>query len=278
MTRTTNYFIFLSLTISFCNGNKQSLSKQLRTASQATSGYGNIGEIPVPEGYQRTKVDEHSFGEWLRQIKLRKDSNVYLYNGMLKSNQLSQYVVLDIPVGNSDLQQCADAIMRLRAEYLFNENSIGAIHFRTTGGTELSFDRWLHGERYELKGSRLCAYVTSPSTANKRTQLEQFLKVVFTYCGTSSLVKETRPINVNDMEIGDVFVKAGGHAMLIVDLATNEKGDKVFLLAQSAMPAQDVHIVKNPTDGRLSPWYKITADSKIITPEWIFYRDQLKTW
>jgi len=66
--------------------------------------------------------------------------------------------------------------------------------------------------------------------------------------------------------------------MLIVDLATNEKGDKVFLLAQSAMPAQDVHVVKNPTDGRLSPWYKITADSKIITPEWIFYRDQLKTW
>ena len=262
MTRTTNYFIFLSLTISFCNGNKQSLSKQLRTASQATSGYGNIGEIPVPEGYQRTKIDEHSFGEWLRQIKLRKDSNVYLYNGMLKSNQLSQYVVLDISVGNSDLQQCADAIMRLRAEYFLNENSTGAIHFRTTGGIELSFGRWLHGERYELKGSRLCAYATSPSTANKRTQLGQFLKVVFTYCGTSSLVKETRPINVNDMEIGDVFVKA----------------DKVFLLAQSAMPAQDVHVVKNPTDGRLSPWYKITADSKIITPEWIFYRDQLKTW
>jgi len=35
--------------------------------------------------------------------------------------------VLDVRVGNKNLQQCADAIMRLRAEYLFQQQWYNAI-------------------------------------------------------------------------------------------------------------------------------------------------------
>jgi hypothetical protein len=50
----------------------------------------------------------------------------------------------------------------------------------------------------------------------------------------------------------------------------------VFLLAQSFMPAQDVHIVRNRGDRKLDPWYEPGA--KIVTPEWTFTADQLKRW
>ena len=53
------------------------------------------------------------------------------------------------------------------------------------------------------------------------------------------------------MQIGDVFIKGGfpGHAVVVLDMAENDRtGQRVFLLAQSYMPAQDIHIMKNPTN------------------------------
>jgi hypothetical protein len=77
------------------------------------------------------------------------------------------------------------------------------------------------------------------------------------YAGTLSLSKSMHTKSIEDMAIGDVFIKGGspGHAVLIVDLAENEKGEKVFLLAQSYMPAQETQILKNNNDPDLSPWY-----------------------
>ncbi len=48
------------------------------------------------------------------------------------------------------------------------------------------------------------------------------------------------------------------------------------MLAQSYMPAQDIHIFVNPLDKNLSPWYEIEDD--IISPEYAFTKDELKTW
>jgi len=49
----------------------------------------------------------------------KKNKTVYLYDGSVKRNQAAQFAVLDISTGNKDLQQCADAVMRLRARFLF---------------------------------------------------------------------------------------------------------------------------------------------------------------
>jgi hypothetical protein len=42
--------------------------------------------------------------------------------------------------------------------------------------------------------------------------------------------------------------------MIVVDVAVNKEGKKVFMLAQSYLPAQDIHIVKDPGNEILSPW------------------------
>lgn len=85
---------------------------------------------------------------------------------------------------------------------------------------------------------------------------------------------------MNNLMAGDLFIRAGspGHAMIVVDVAVIDRGEKVFVLAQDLMPAQSIHIVKNLLDETLSPWYKITGDLKMITPEWDFYRNELKRW
>ena len=83
------------------------------------------------------------------------------------------------------------------------------------------------------------------------------------------------------MRIGDLFIKGGfpGHAMLVADMAENPAtGEQRFLLLQSYMPAQDMHIVVDPQSVDASPWYRVAFGSALQTPEWTFEADQLKRW
>jgi len=203
--------------------------------------------IPTPAGYTRVQTD--GFGSYLRNIALKQDNTVYLYNGEKKANQSAQYAVMDVSVGGQDLQQCADAVMRLRAEYLFSVRK--QISFRTVNGNNFPFHGTAHGH------------------------LTKYLDVVFKTCNSYSLEQQMKPIPVKDIKIGDVLIKGGfpGHVVIVVDMAVNAKGQKVMMLAQSYMPAQDIHILKGP-DG---PWYPV-QEGVIETPEWTFYSNQARTW
>jgi len=277
--KTASCFV-LSIVITSCNS-ASNRTEHFSNPQRSSFIFEMIGEIPLPGGYKRVDAEAHSFGEWLRKVNLKKDSRIYLYNGRLKDDQSMHFAVLDMPVGDKDLQQCADAIMRLRAEYFFDRGDIDSIHFKATDGSDLSFAKWMKGERYRLKGAKLAAYNSEISGGNERKQLEQFLEVVFSYCGTISLSKATKPVRDPGLLMaGDIFIKAGspGHAMIVVDVATDNNGKKIFMLAQGLMPAQSIHIVKNPLDEKMSPWYKVTVDTTITTPNWVFYRNQLSRW
>lgn len=220
--------------------------------------YETISAIPPLAGYDRIQQDKGSFGEWLRNVKLKKDNHVYLYDGKLKRSQSLHFAVLDIPVGNKDLQQCADAVMRLRAEYLFSCKRYSEIEFRDN---ENKIYKWNGGE--------------------DRAGFEQYLERVFNWCGTASLEKQLKPVkSLQEIKPGDVFIKGGfpGHAMIVTDVAINKNNKKIFMLAQSYMPAQDIHIVKNLADRKEAPWYEAGDEKEIDTPEWIFQSSQLRRW
>jgi Domain of unknown function (4846) len=79
------------------------------------------------------------------------------------------------------------------------------------------------------------------------------------------------------IQIGDVFIQGGfpGHAVTVVDLAKKVGSNKkIFLLAQSYMPAQDIHVLKS--DGKLNPWYELPGNNVLETPEWTFKLSDLK--
>ena len=203
---------------------------------QAGSDFSSIKKIPPPAGFHRIACPSHSFASWLENIPLKKNDTVFLYNGRPKSNQTAQYAVLDIPIGNKDLQQCADAVMRLRAMWLHEEGRDAEIHFEDNNGKSFRF-----------------------TSSNSALKFDSYLQTVFNSCGTLSLEKQLRPKQITKLEIGDVFIRGGspGHAMIVVEKAINEKGQVVYMLAQSYMPAQDIHIVRNAARPEFGPWYPL---------------------
>ena len=221
------------------------------------NAFKTIADIPLPTGFKRIVAAPGAFTVWLRTLPLKKDKTVYLYNGDRKKNQSAQFAVIDISVGTKDLQQCADAVMRMRAEYLYSQQRFAEIDFTDN-----------NQHHYRI-----------PANAG-RNEFDQYLEQVFSRCGTLSLSRQLDAVNdFTGIEPGDVLIKGGspGHAMMVVDVAVDSSGRKVYLLAQSYMPAQDIHIVVNPANSALSPWYEV-KDSFIPTPEWGFETSQLKKW
>jgi hypothetical protein len=230
--------------------------------------------IPLPRGFERVAVREGSFGDWLRHLPLKREGTpVYLYDGRKKGNQNAHIAVIDMDMGTGDLQQCADAIIRLRGEYLYAAQRFSAIHFRFTNGDDASFMMWASGYRPEAKGNKV-TWIKTRAPDQSYKSFREYLRTVFIYAGTSSLSRElAKRGNMHDMRIGDVFIEPGfpGHAVLVVDMAEDAvTGKRVFLLAQSYMPAQDIHILRNPTNEVLSPWYDLDSGAKLKTPEWVF--------
>ncbi len=224
---------------------------------EVNPAFQRISSITLPAGFTRTINATGSFGEWLRSVGLKQDKKVYLYDGTEKANQAAQFAVLDVSVGNQNLQQCADAVMRLRAEYLYAQKQFNKISFTDNDDGIYQFE--------------------APFTA---ARLSGYLNRVFGMCGTASLSKQLVPLKMQHMQPGDVFIKGGfpGHAVIVMDMAEHLNGKKIYLLAQSYMPAQDIHVLNNPTDEVISPWYSLNDNNVIITPEYRFTSNQLKTW
>lgn len=235
--------------------------------------------IRPPAGYVRTEVADDSFADWLRHIPLKPGKpDVLLYNGQPKGYQGAHHRVIDMDVGTRDLQQCADAVMRLRAEYLFSQKEWDKISFNFTSGDACAWDKWRQGYRPKFSGNKVSFSKTAKADDSYKN-FKSYLIMVYSYAGTASLAKELKPAEVKDLQIGDVFIQGGfpGHAILVMDMATHaETGEKVFLLAQSYMPAQEMHILVNPMDEGQSPWYSSQFAGSLETPEWTFGKGDLK--
>ena len=232
-----------------------------------------------PDGFKRMEMDKNSFAYFLRELPLKPTgSKVRYYNGNIKEEDVYDAVV-NMDIGNKDLQQCADAVIRLRAEYFYSQREFDKISFNLTNGFKVDYSEWMQGNRVMINGNKTSwKKITKPSNTYK--DFKEYLDLVFTYAGTLSLSKEMVSVNkLEDIQPGDVFIFGGspGHAVIVIDVAQSKTGEKVFLLAQSYMPAQEIHILKNFNDKELSPWYSISQiKDKLKTPEWEFSNNELK--
>lgn len=217
--------------------------------------------VPPPNGFTRIDVAPDSWGAWLRGLPMKPlGSPVLIYTGAAKWRQDAHVAVVDIDVGKRDLQQCADAVMRLRGEWLYAAGRQRDIRFNDTDGKRLSFA--------DRRDGGYAAF-------------RKYMDYVFAYAGTYSLERELKPVPLASIAIGDVFIKGGfpGHAVLVADMVENRQtGERRFLLLQSYMPAQDIHVLKNPRAPDESPWYPATFDGPLETPEWTFLPGALRRW
>ena len=237
--------------------------------------------ISLPEGYERIPVQSGSFAHWLRNLPLKPGKPpLFLHDGTKKGNQSIHWAVIDIDTGKKDLQQCADAIIRLRAEYLYSIKKYKNIHFNFTSGDIAAYTKWAKGYRPVIRNNKV-TWKKSEKIDNSYENFRKYLHTIFIYAGTYSLKREMKRRPLKDMQIGDLFIEGGfpGHAVFVVDMAVdNNSGKKIFLLAQSYMPAQDIHILINPNNQNLSPWYELDFNGELNTPEWIFEKSDLHSF
>lgn len=239
-----------------------------------------LARFAPPRGCERIAVVPGAFGSWLRQLPLLPAGTaVRLYNGELKDPQNVHAAVLNIDTGTRDLQQCADAVIRLRAEYLFSQNP-DLVHFHLTSGHDIRFADWYAGRGFRVSGEQV---LSVPRAAEQPTHavFRRYLDQIFTYAGTLSLARELKPASPADVQPGDVLIKGGspGHAVLVLDVAVQHAtGRRYALLAQSYMPAQQIHVLRNVWgDAALGAWFPINPqDARISTPEWTFANNELK--
>ncbi|MCP4678796.1 MAG: DUF4846 domain-containing protein [Deltaproteobacteria bacterium] len=235
-----------------------------------------------PAGYRRIPSEKGSFANWLRLLPLKPGKPpVHLYNGDLKYSQDVHVAVVDIDVGKRDLQQCADAVMRLRAEYLLAAGSAGKICFRLGRGDRATWSKWRDGFR-PPKGNKRTPWERKARPNGSYRNFRKYMNKVFGLSGTGALKGTLSQVNdVSKIEIGDVFIERQpgtnfGHAVLVMDMAENQNGRRAFLLSQSYMPAQEIHILKNNEASGLSPWYTLEPGEILKTPEWSFPPDSLR--
>ncbi len=232
-----------------------------------------------PEGYARVPVAEDSFAAWLRGLPLLPGrGEVRLHTGKRKGNQADHVAVIDIDVGARDLQQCADAVIRLRAEYLRHRQRDADVCFRFTSGAANPWARWAAGDRPRVRGKEVSWRVKAAAADSTYASFRAYLDNVFLWAGTASLSLELQPVvEPEDVRSGDVYIEAGypGHAVLVVDAVVDTAGRRLFLLAQSHMPAQQLHLLDNPGAPH-APWYETHPADPLVTPPWTFARAALR--
>lgn len=233
--------------------------------------------------WERPYTDDYS--KWLLNLKLFPDEHETTdYEGITKPKSSKIYVgVVDMDLIGAfgkngkerpaDLQQCADACMRLWAEYLWNNKMYEKIHFKNSGGSDFSYAKWAEGYRMHLANNRV-TWSKDAAPDYSYTNFRKYMSTVFMYCGTLSMSRELKSVRWQDIKPGDMLIFGGspGHVVTIMDVMRNKKtGELRAMLSQSYMPAQETEILAY-WNNNYSPWYDINIDtySTVETPQWYF--------
>lgn len=289
------------LMISGCSGNQPEATK----APAAPTEIPGPTAIPVnaegttikdrfipPDGYTRVEAPAGSFGAYLQNFELKPMGDpAYVWNKDTgAASDISTAAGAAIAVFNQDItrwQQCADSIMRLYAEYLYENNEYDKISFDFTTGFKCDFKNWSEGKRVKVNGSK-CTWVEKADPSTDRATFDKYLDFVYQFANTESLQTQMTPVSSNDIQIGDCFVITSwqmdenlGHAVFIADMCVNEAGEKLYLIFEGTTPATQISLAKH-NDTTYGYWIPLAEDGTLSITKTVFdeaiqdYKD--KTW
>lgn len=201
------------------------------------------------------EYDVNSWQYFLQQLPV-VDKPIVDYRGREISYQQKHVGIIPYDVGTSDLQQCADALIRLRVEYLFQQKKFGEIGFHFVSGDYYTWNDYCKGLRPIAKGNGV-KFISGAASDRSHESLRRYLDIVYSYASTISLSKELK--TATDFEVGTIVIHAGspGHCFIIIDEAKNKAGEKVYKLAEGYTPAQSIYVLRNLDEDGISPWYKL---------------------
>lgn len=154
-----------------------------------------ITRVKVPEGYKRVVSPKGSFQAYLQNYKLKAyGSKIINYDGTAYFWQKGHVGILDISVPKNGLQQCADALIRIRSEHLWDQDRKVEIGFNFTSGHYCSWSKYADGYRPKINGNKVSFHKTA-SANHSKTNFYKYLNLIYTYSGTLSLYHELPKIN-----------------------------------------------------------------------------------
>lgn len=275
------FFAALLFALCACQNSEQKQGEGGENLVDA-SGESIRARIEAPPGFEWEEEASGSFGEFLQQTKLKASGSQILdFRGEPIGNQAEHVAVLDYDVGNKDLQQCADAAIRLRAEYLRQADRSDEIGFHFTSGDFFKWSDYKNGIRPQVVGNSV-SFSQTASPDDSYEAFRRYLNIVFMYAGTISVNRETRQVRSDeDIKTGDIIITPGspGHVVIIVGRAKNSSGERVYLLAQGYTPAQSIHVITNPFEGGLNPWYRLSvSQSSVSTARYTFGQTNIRSY
>lgn len=228
-----------------------------------------------PPGFARAPLASGSFGAWLRALPLAAEGTpVRSFRGDIlhEAGHAAVAAVASLDIGRADLQQCADSIVRLHAEWRWSQGD-RAMTYRAASGVPMPYQRWARGERPRPEGQSL-RWAPGAAAGENYLSFRSYLNEVFRYANTGALAVQGAKIDASELRPGDFFVQPGapGHAVLVVDVVTDAAGRRAALLAQGFMPAQSFHILRPEAGSAVaagSAWFLLDpAATGVKTPFW----------
>ncbi len=223
-----------------------------------------INRFLTPLGYHRVPVKPASFAEYLQRLPLKPAGTpARTYTGETAFTDAYTAAVVDMNLTGADHQHCPEAVMRLRAEYLYRQKKYSKIAFHFDNGFLCDFVHYADG--YRCQNGNWAATAKKDYSYNN---FQRYLDLVFTNSGVSSLQRQLKKVkNAAEVQAGDVFIRdmAPAHCFIVIHVIENKKHRRQFLLAQGFAPAQDIQILRYE-DG---PWFSMEKPSGMLYGELI---------
>ena len=229
---------------------------------------GTLGErFNPPPGYDRTERVTGDFGSFLAGLALKEDGAPVLALDGTTVADTPHAAVFALDISKTPLQYGSDVLLRLRAEYLYDDGQLDTISYHFLSGFEFPFSRWIKGQRIEVPDGKNPQWVEKTQPSSDHDTLLAYLNKLFEYSNATAITYDIGAVaDVGGIAPGDVYVDDSGSVM-VVDVAQNAAtGDFVVLLAQAPRPTQEVYILKNSGQPSLSPWFALSADDPLTLP------------
>jgi hypothetical protein len=223
-----------------------------------------------PAGYERVAVESGSFAEYLRNFQLKSYGTVAKLADGTDNLTAPTEAVLELDVRKNGLQQCADSIIRLYAEYRYARGEYEYVSFDcyTNPVFTMNFSFWTQGNRVRANGNKLEWYQPDNATPGDTSYstFRYYLDNVFNYANTYSLKNQMMQIDSADLQVGDCLIITAdqtggtdGHAMIVVDVAVEKStGKKVFMIAEGNTPATEMYVIKDYANDTV--WFSLNED------------------
>jgi len=236
----------------------------------------------VPDGFFRPPFPTESYQTYLQSIAIKTaDAKVMKFNGYEKKF-ICYVAVVEEELMDEDIMHGEHYAQKLRAQYLYNHSKYELIRFSYDDNRSISYQEWMDGMRFVWQDSIFVLdSISAPASGD--IVFKKFMKELYSNSTSLGLNSDTYVLPIDQLSIGDVFIQpqdlySPGHAVLILDMAVDPlTGEKLVLLGQGYTPAQNMHILANPFDEDISPWYRVKEDEPFFaTAQWTFRMKHLR--